>query len=110
MHKANNTTINLNRPLPELPTQSSSHLLLKPSPKRSLHSAPVENVDNRLTGSTLTHSPTGSKQKFQNLTRELLIPSTPQYSPRTTDKLGLLDPVKYSPVEGSEEISKMPSV
>ncbi len=104
-----NTVIDLNRPLPELPTQLQTYILPKLSSKPSSSSQLTENIDNRLTGSALTASASVSKQQFQNFTRELLIPSTPQYSPRTTDNLGLLDPVKYSPIEGSDENSTMPS-
>ena len=110
MGQADNLAIDLNRALPALPTHSSSHILSNPlSNPSSSTSQPTENTEGRLTGSTLTPSASVSKQKFQNLTHEFLIPSTPQYSPRTTDKLGLLDPVKYSPVEGNVENSNMPT-
>ena len=108
MDQVNNTAIDLNRPLPELPTYSSP-LLPKHSSKLSSPPEATEDTDNRLTGSTLSTNASVSKQQFRNIAHDFLIPSTPQHSPRTIDKLGLLDPVKYSPSEDNEKISKMPA-
>ena len=108
MGQADNFAVDLNRALPALPTHPSSHPNPPSNPSSSI-SQPLENTDSRVSGSTLTPSASVCKQNLQNLRHELLIPSTPQYSPRTADKLGLLDPVKYSPAEGNEEISNMPT-
>ena len=104
----NSEVIDLNRPLPQIPTQSSSRLHSKPSSKDIASSKPPEQPQSRHTRSFSTPTANIKKQNPLNLTCNSLHSSTPQYSPRTTDRFGLLDPVKYSPSEGVDKTSKMP--
>lgn len=93
----NNSPVNLNRTLPKLPVQLCldlpPNLSLKPTTKLETYTPTYPHPMS-------SSPPNNSKQRFRNITRELLLSSAPD-SPSTYSSSDALGPVKFSPSSGS---------
>lgn len=93
-----NTHVDLNRSLPKLPVL----LCLDLPPKLSLK--PTTNLETHIPADRppMSSPPSNNtKERFQTITRELLLSSSPEDSPSAYSSSDAFDPVKFSPSTGS---------
>jgi len=94
-------SVNLNRALPSLPP-TTRHLLTStiytntPSLTYSGASTAHHSTGSTVPSST-NRSTTSSRHDFRNITRDLITPATPNFSPELQPILDPLDPEKFSP-------------
>lgn len=94
----NNSHVDLNRNLPQLPVQLCLDLPPKLSLKPTTNIETYSHTDNPPMSSS---PPNNAKERFQNITRELLLSSPPEDSPSAYSSSDASDPVKLSPSIGS---------